>query len=108
MYIAIDWKPENGCEIHNPACSESGVMLRLLLVKSEEDSHLHTQENNEGLQHGTAILKYLVLPWANSEQGVCADSYFASVSSAEEMMQIGIRFIGVVKTAKKNFLWHIY
>ena len=49
MYIAIDRKPENGCEIQNSACSESGVMLRLLLVKSEEDSHLHTQENNEGL-----------------------------------------------------------
>ena len=30
---------------------------------------------------------------------VCADSYFASVSSAEEMMWIGIRFIGVVKIA---------
>ena len=83
MYIAINRKPENGCEIQNSACSESGVMLRLLLVVSEEDSHLHTQENNEGLQHGTAALKYLVVPWANSERGVCADSCFASVSSAE-------------------------
>ena len=105
MYIAIGWKPENGYEIQNSACSESGVMLRLLLVKSEEDSHLHTQEKNGGLQHGTDILKYRVVPWANSERGVCADSYFASVSSAEEMMQIGIRFIGVVKTAttKKSY-----
>ena len=76
-------------------------MLRLLLVKSEEDSHLHAQDNNEGLQHGTAILKYIVVPWANSERGVCADSYFASFSSAEEMMRIGIRFVGVVKTAIK-------
>ena len=50
------------CEIHNSACSESGVMLRLLLVNIEEDYDLHTQDNNEGLQHGTAILKYLVLP----------------------------------------------
>ena len=82
MYIAIDRKSENGCEIQNSACSESGVMLRLLSVKSEEDSDLHTQENNKGLQHGTDILKYLVLPWDNSERGVCADSYFASVSSA--------------------------
>ena len=103
MYTAIDRKPENGCEIQNLACSESGVMLRLLLVKSEEDYPLHTQEKNEGLQHGTAILKYLVVPWANSEQGVCADYYFSSVSSAEEMMRIGIRFIGLVKTATKTF-----
>ena len=78
-------------------------MLRLLLVKSEEDYHLKTQEKNEGLQHGTAILKYLVLPWANSERGACAYSYLASVSSVKEMMRIGIRFIGVVKTATKTF-----
>ena len=83
MYIAIYQKPENGCEIQNSACSDSVVMLQLLLVKSGEDSHLHTQENKEGLQHGTAILKYLVLPWANSERVVCSDSYFASVSSEE-------------------------
>ena len=51
-------------------------MLRLLLVKSEEDYDLHTQEKNEGVKHGTDILKCLVLPWANSEQGVCTDSYF--------------------------------
>ena len=49
-----------GCEIQNSACSERGVMLRLLLVKSEEDSHLRTRENNEGLQHGTAILNILL------------------------------------------------
>ena len=78
-------------------------MLRLLLVKSEEYSHLHAQENNEGLQHGTPILKYLVVSWANSERGVCAHSYFALVSSAEDMMRIGIHFIGVVKTATKKF-----
>ena len=83
-------------------------MIRLLLVKSEEDSHLKTQENNDGLLRGTDILKYLVVPWANSERVVCAHSCFASVSSAEEMMRIGIRFIGVVKTATKtNFQWHI-
>ena len=67
MYIDIDRKPGNGCEIQNSACSECGVMLRLLLVKSESYSHLHTQEINEGFQHETDILKYLVIPWANSE-----------------------------------------
>ena len=56
------------------------------------------------MQHGTAILKYLVVPWDNSERGVCADSYFASISSAEEMMRIGIHFIGVVNTATKKLL----
>jgi hypothetical protein len=27
MYVAIDRKPENGCEIQDLACGESGVML---------------------------------------------------------------------------------
>ena len=36
MYIAIDRKPENGCEVQNAACGVSGVMLQLLLVKQEE------------------------------------------------------------------------
>ena len=64
MYIAIDCKPENGCEIQNSACGKSGVMLRLLIVSSAENSDIHTLENNEGISHGNSILKYLCLPWA--------------------------------------------
>ena len=47
MYIAIDRNPESGCEIQNAACSESGVTLRLLLVKDEKDSDIPAQEKNE-------------------------------------------------------------
>ena len=50
-------------------------------ISGEEESELHTVENNEGLTHGIAILKYLISPWAHCQRGVCADSYFASVSS---------------------------
>jgi Transposase IS4 len=32
QYIAIDRKPENGCELQNAACGRSGVMIRLKLV----------------------------------------------------------------------------
>ena len=35
---------------------------------------------------------------------VCADSYFSSVSTAKELMRLGMRFIGVVKTASNQFL----
>ena len=103
MYVVIDRKPESGCEIQNAACGISGIMIRLLLVKSEESSELSTVERDDGIPHGTHILKYLTLPWANTRRGVCADSYFASVTSAEELMKIGLRFIGVVKTATKKF-----
>jgi len=39
MYVAINRKPENGCEIQNSCCAKSGIMMRLKLVKTaaEED-----------------------------------------------------------------------
>ena len=40
FYVAIDRKPEDGCEIQNSCCAVSGIMLRLKIVKSpsEEDN----------------------------------------------------------------------
>jgi Transposase IS4 len=103
MYIAIDRKPENGCEIQNAACAKSGVMLRLRLVKTAEEESTHIHEGADGLLHGTKILKFLILPWQFSDRMVCADSYFASVGAAEELRRMRMRFIGVVKTATKKF-----
>ena len=37
MYVAINRKPENGCEIQNAACGHSGVMIRLKIVKTAEE-----------------------------------------------------------------------
>ena len=104
VYIAIDCKPKTGCEIHNSAFGKIGVMLRLLIVKSTEELDLHTLENDECIEHGNKILKYLCLPLANTRRGVCTDSYFAPVSSAEELMKIGLRLIGVFKTATQKIL----
>ena len=103
MYIAIDRKPESGCEIQNSACGKSGVMLRLKIVKHVESEDLHLVEGPDELPHGTSVLKYLVLPWAQTSRGVCADSYFASVATAQTLMGLGLRFIGVVKSATKKF-----
>ena len=79
QYVAIDRKPENGCEIQNSACGRSGVMLRLKLVKGvdlvgEEDSD---EPNNESsLLHGTQVLKTVISPWFGSNCiVVCANSY---------------------------------
>ena len=103
MYVAIDRKPENGCEIQNSACGKSGVMLRLQIVKHIETEDQHIVDGPDALPHGTSVLKYLVLPWAQTNRGVCADSYFASVTTAQTLMGLGLRFIGVVKTATKKF-----
>ena len=66
MYVAIDRKPESGCEIQNSACGKSGVMLRLKVVKHIESEDLHLVEGPDELPHGTSVLKYLVLPWAQT------------------------------------------
>jgi hypothetical protein len=105
-YVAIDRKPDNGCEIQNAACGMSGVMIRLKLVKSAEEiaaAEAEGEQGPEGIAHGTKICKELVEPWRRSDRVVCADSYFASVSTAMELREIGLRFIGVVKTATKKF-----
>ena len=36
-YEAIDRKPGNGCEIQDSCCGVSGIMMRLNIVKEEED-----------------------------------------------------------------------
>ncbi len=82
MYVAIDRKPENGCEIKNSACGKSGVILRLKIVKHIETEDQHIVNSPDELPHGISVLKYLVLPWAQTNRGVCADLYFASMPTA--------------------------
>jgi Transposase IS4 len=89
--VAIDRKPENEAEIQNAAGGRSGIMLSLKLVTSIE-----YETGKRLFPHGTEIVKELVLPWAHSDRVVCADSYFASVVTAEELLRLGLRFIGVV------------
>ena len=96
MYVAIDRKPENGCEIQNAACGHSGVMIRLKIAKTAE-------EENASAVTETNVLKFLVEPWVRTDRCVCADSYFASVNAVTVMRMMGLRFIGVVKTATKKF-----
>jgi hypothetical protein len=98
-YVAIDRKPEYGCEIQNSACGRSGIILRLKLVVSAEDE----PETDPSVLHGTSVLSYLVSPWTGTDRIVCADSYFASVQAAEHLLSMGLRFIGVVKTASRKF-----
>jgi hypothetical protein len=101
-YVAIDCKPENGCEIQTACCGQSGIMIGLKLVKSAK-CRVREDPEDEGLNHGTKVAKELVLPYANSGRVCVADSYFASVQCAKELWNIGMGFIGVVKTATKGF-----
>ena len=105
-YIAIDRKPENCCEIQDTACGMSGVMLKLKIVKSEDHAAAANKAAHHGdveLPQGGQVLKELEGDWANTNILVCADSYFASAAAALELKRIGLKFIGIVKTATKQF-----
>ena len=108
MYVAIDQKPENGCEIQNAVCGDSGIMIQIKLVKSKKEEERIEEEEGEvdgedDLNHGTTVLLDILALWYHSDCVVCADSYFASKQSADELMRMGLRFIGVVKTATKKY-----
>jgi hypothetical protein len=45
-YVAIDCKPKNSCEIQNAACSKTGTMMELHVVKGPVEEHL-VLENDE-------------------------------------------------------------
>ena len=98
----MDRKPENGCEIQDACDGRSRVMIQLKLVKGQADNDRMSTEDPGGL-HGTRVMKQLVGPWANSGRVVCADSYFDYVPCAIALKDKGLRFIGVVKTATKEF-----
>jgi Transposase IS4 len=114
-YLAIDRKPDNGCEIQDAACGESGVIIRLKIVTAEEDGIEASEDDEQRLTHGCRVTKYLVGPWNRTNRIVCGDSYFSSVDTATELKSMGLRFIGVGKTATRKFpmqwlssfeLWH--
>jgi Transposase IS4 len=107
MYVAIERKPENGCEIQSACCGECGIMIRLKVVKTAtEERNLQQQEgiqSDASILHGVKVLKELVQPWMFTDRLVVGDSYFASVTAAQELLRHKMRFIGVVKTATKRF-----
>ena len=69
MYVAIDRKPEQGCEIQNASCAESGIMIQLKLVKTKDEEERDNVD--DGINHGTKVLTALVKPWAHSNRIVC-------------------------------------
>jgi hypothetical protein len=64
MYVAIYRKPDNGCEIQNAARGKGVVMQQLKLVKTATEEVKSLREEEDGLLHGTKVLKELVMSWA--------------------------------------------
>ena len=102
MYVTMDRKPENRADIQNAACGRSGFMIRLRIFKSVRNK-AEQEDDEENLPRGTKVLKELVLPWANTDRIVCAESYFESVLATEEFCKHGLRFVDVIKMATRQF-----
>jgi Transposase IS4 len=101
-YVAIDRKPENGCEIQNAACGKTGIMMELHVVTGPVEERLVLENDDKEL--GCKIVVHLLRFWSSSKcHIVCADSYFASIQAARRLFDLNFRFIGVVKTATKSF-----
>ena len=100
--MAIDRNPENGAEIHNSSYGKSVIMMWLRIVNSANNEE-EQKYDRDNFPHGKKVLKELVIPWANTDRIVCADSYFASVPAAKEWWKHGLRFIGVIKTPTRKF-----
>jgi Transposase IS4 len=79
-------------------------MMALHLVKGPVDKELELDdEANESL-HRCKIMLHLLCTWPSTRwQIVCADSYFASSSAAMQLYLKHFRFIGVVKTATRQY-----
>ena len=74
MYVAIDGKPENGCEIQNECCGRSSIMMRIKLVKTSEEELTHTIPDAEtGLLHSTCVLLYLISSCTYSLRTIVGD-----------------------------------
>ena len=51
----------------------SGIMMRLRIVKAAKNEE-ERQDERDNIPHGTKVMKELVMPWANTDRIICADS----------------------------------
>lgn len=69
-FIAMDRKPEYGFEIQNTACGRAGFMLKLKLVKSEDERIIISTQNQTDLStcnYGTQVTLELTSPSMNTD-----------------------------------------
>ena len=101
-YVAIDRKPEAGCEFWMLADGDSGISLRVEYVASEADCATRQYEGEYG--HGTAVTMRMVQHYAGSARHVVGDSYFSSVQCAHALFtRLGLYYTGMVKSATAGY-----
>ena len=104
-YVMMNSKPDFGMELQTSACAQSGVMLQMKLVRSTSETKRVNLVNKvpKTENAGTTAVKQLTSPWHGTNRVAVGDSAFASVATAMEMKELGLGFVGCVKTATKLF-----
>ena len=106
-YIALDRKPDAGCEIHDTCCSESGLICQIELVKEPQSDEFATTDapkkppitNMSGINVAFCLTKL----WHHTRRIVVGNLAFSSVNTCVQMDKAGLGYIGVVKNATKYF-----
>ena len=98
----MDRNPENRADTQNAARGRSGIMMRDRVVNSAKNEE-EQQDDEENISRGTKLLKGVLMPWDNTDRIFFTDSYFASVSDAEELWKHGPHFIDVIKITTQQF-----
>jgi len=100
--MKIKRKPKGiGCEVKTLADSCSQIMLRMELHEGQEV--MSTKPHQKELGAGTGTLLRLTEPWYGSGRVVVGDSWFGSVKATDQLFERGLHFIGMVKTATRNY-----
>ena len=50
-------------------------------MEAAEEEDTHTQDDDEGLSHGSKFLGVLSLHWAHTDRFICSGSYFVSATT---------------------------
>lgn len=83
--MALGRKPESFCELKTALCGKSGTIIRIEMTMSAENTCGKEYESDHC--HGTAVLFCFLGPWFHTNTIVCADSLFASIATAEMLLE---------------------
>ncbi|KAJ3618142.1 hypothetical protein MTP99_006168 [Tenebrio molitor] len=100
--IKIKRKPKGiGCECKTLADVQSGVMIAIEI--NEGKTAMQQKEFQQEFGAGTATTLRMTRPWHGSGRIVIGDSWFASAKTAIQLHKRGLYFLGIIKTATKNY-----
>ncbi|OQR85202.1 hypothetical protein ACHHYP_20598 [Achlya hypogyna] len=98
----IQRKPEGvGAEFKSIACSQTGILLKLDIV--EGTARQSSKQFHQQYGSGTSSVLRLSQEYFGSGRTVVADSAFASVKTLLALKKSGLFFMGMVKTAHREF-----